>query len=536
MDNELPSEFDLIVVGTGLTESIVSAAASRIGKSVLHIDSNDYYGEQWASFNFKSLHNCTFSNNIKKHTENSSDLLNFNNDSFNIRNFSAEWHVPEKIGIYCKNDDSKNRQIESVINDSLKLEENNENSVFLREEILNNSRKFNIDLMPKLHFARGDFIELLISSNIARYAEYKSVSRILTWLNNQIEAVPCSRSDVFANNKVSVIEKRILMKLLSLVDKNDNTTDSKDKTFLEFLKSKKLTTNLIHFVLYAISQGTDSTSCIDGMANTKRFLNSLGRFGKTPFLFSMYGSGETTQAFCRLSAVFGGIFALNQPIAGLKLDNNRVTSLLNGSQEIKAEHFVLNIEKAPVELVNNLKVTDYISRAVLITNRSIMPSEQEHLTLLIYPPEDKGNSVTLIEMGHLTGTCPQNFYLVHLITKQQSNPKDDFKHVVANLFESNYTHLQVDGKPNMLWACYFSIPNTSDLKLNDNDHLNVHLCDGPDLDLDYDYTVKKAKDIFQRIYPDIEFLPRAPDPDEIIFGEEEQSKLNDVCISETPPK
>ena len=35
---DLPKDYDVIIVGTGLTESIVSAALSRIGKIVLHID------------------------------------------------------------------------------------------------------------------------------------------------------------------------------------------------------------------------------------------------------------------------------------------------------------------------------------------------------------------------------------------------------------------------------------------------------------------------------------------------------------------
>lgn len=72
----------------------------------------------------------------------------------------------------------------------------------------------------QLQYARGDLVELLISSNIARYSEYRSVSRVLVWLNGHLEVVPCSRSDVFSNDKVSVIEKRMLMKLLTSLDED----------------------------------------------------------------------------------------------------------------------------------------------------------------------------------------------------------------------------------------------------------------------------------------------------------------------------
>lgn len=48
-DGESPS-YDLVVEGTSLTASIIACAASRGGKSVLHLDSNDYYGSNSASF------------------------------------------------------------------------------------------------------------------------------------------------------------------------------------------------------------------------------------------------------------------------------------------------------------------------------------------------------------------------------------------------------------------------------------------------------------------------------------------------------
>lgn len=58
----------------------------------------------------------------------------------------------------------------------------------------------------------------------------------------------------------------------------------------------------------------DETLCLDGVSRVKKFLQSLGRYGNTPFLHPMYGCGEIPQCFCRLSAVFGGIYCLKKPI------------------------------------------------------------------------------------------------------------------------------------------------------------------------------------------------------------------------------
>ena len=39
--SDLPKDYDVIISGTGLTETILSAALARIGKSVFHIDRLD---------------------------------------------------------------------------------------------------------------------------------------------------------------------------------------------------------------------------------------------------------------------------------------------------------------------------------------------------------------------------------------------------------------------------------------------------------------------------------------------------------------
>lgn len=44
MADEIAPEYDVIVLGTGLTECILSGVLSVKGKKVLHIDRNDHYG------------------------------------------------------------------------------------------------------------------------------------------------------------------------------------------------------------------------------------------------------------------------------------------------------------------------------------------------------------------------------------------------------------------------------------------------------------------------------------------------------------
>lgn len=52
---QTPAHIDVIVLGTGLKECILSGLLSVSGKKVLHLDRNDYYGAESASLNLKQL-------------------------------------------------------------------------------------------------------------------------------------------------------------------------------------------------------------------------------------------------------------------------------------------------------------------------------------------------------------------------------------------------------------------------------------------------------------------------------------------------
>lgn len=49
------NKFDVVIDGTGLTTSILSAAASWAGKRILHVDKNNFYGDHWAALSIDQL-------------------------------------------------------------------------------------------------------------------------------------------------------------------------------------------------------------------------------------------------------------------------------------------------------------------------------------------------------------------------------------------------------------------------------------------------------------------------------------------------
>ncbi|XP_045763212.1 rab proteins geranylgeranyltransferase component A 1 isoform X2 [Maniola jurtina] len=506
---DLPTDFEVIVVGTGLVESIVAAACSRIGKNVLHLDSRDHYGGLWASHNFDFLQKF-----IKEVTTDPSRQVQ-------VYNLSEKWYIPKE-----------SPQEEKQEGEDGKTEEGKDpaKKVWSQADFATEYRKFNIDMTPKLLFSRGPLVELLISSNIARYAEFRCVTRVLTWLNDKLMPVPCSRADVFATEAVSIVEKRMLMKMLtSIVGYNEEEMDNEfkdwnDKTFQEYLMHKGLTPNLIHYVLYAIAGGTNSMPCLEGVRECKKFLMSLGRYGNTPFLWPMYGSGELPQCFCRLCAVFGGVYCLNRPIDSVEyktVDDKKVVVIGSKSKTLNCEHLVLGINEGPKDLLSQEPAdSSDISRAIFITNGTIMPSEKEPLTLLRFPPlTEDNNAVTVLEVGPATGSCPKGLFVVYFITNKVTDAESDLMPYAEKIFDmSGGDQTETSDKPKCLWSLFYNVKDTCASVKDGVD--NVHVCAGPDAGLDFDRAVHQAEQIFKQICPGQEFLPRAPDPEEIVFEDD----------------
>ena len=261
------------------------------------------------------------------------------------------------------------------------------------------------------------------------------------------------------------------------------------KTFHDYLKHKKLPENLIHYILYAIAMGTNSTSCLEGVKACKAFLESLGRYGNTPFIFPFYGSGELPQCFCRLCAVFGGVYHLKRGADGLIIKDNKCCGVISGNQRLSAKQVILSSSYVPSEYLSN-ENCENISRAIFVTDKSILSSEKEPLTLLRFPPVPRvtENPVTVIELGPGTHACPEGLFVLHMTTKATKDASSDFSHVINALFK---TEANEEERPKVLWSLTWNVSQGSN-KTNDKCPENVKICSGPDLDLDFDAAIDQV--------------------------------------------
>ena len=67
------------------------------------------------------------------------------------------------------------------------------------------------------------------------------------------------------------------------------------------------------------------------------YVRSMARFGKSPYIFPRYGLNELPERFSRVSAVYGGLHALNTPLQEVVHDGGKMTGVKILHPETKEE-------------------------------------------------------------------------------------------------------------------------------------------------------------------------------------------------------
>jgi Rab GDP dissociation inhibitor len=119
------------------------------------------------------------------------------------------------------------------------------------------------------------------------------------------------------------------------------------------------------------------------------YTSSMARYGKSPYIYPLYGLGELPQAFARLSAIYGGTYMLDKPIHEIVTDSDgKFVGVRSGSETVKAKqvigdpsYFVDNQESGKIRVVEEGKVV----RAICILKHPIPGTEDADSVQLILP-------------------------------------------------------------------------------------------------------------------------------------------------------
>jgi Rab GDP dissociation inhibitor len=71
------------------------------------------------------------------------------------------------------------------------------------------------------------------------------------------------------------------------------------------------------------------------------YTSSMARYGKSPYIYPLYGLGELPQSFARLSAIYGGTYMLDKKIDEIVTDaDGKFVGVRSGEETVKAKHVV----------------------------------------------------------------------------------------------------------------------------------------------------------------------------------------------------
>ncbi|KAL8996645.1 MAG: hypothetical protein Q9188_006522 [Gyalolechia gomerana] len=383
--DEIAPEYDVVVLGTGLTECVLSGVMSVKGKKVLHIDRNDHYGGEAASVNIESLF--------------------------------------KKYGNYNKGEEPWKKY--GRVND------------------------WNIDLVPKLLMSNGELTNILVSTDVTRYLEFKQIAGSYVQQGSGPKAtvakVPSDAGEALRSPLMGLFEKRRAKKFLEWVGafKEDDPAsygglNLNQCTMKEVYDKFGLEASTRDFIGHSMAlYQTDEYILQKGQAKEtvqriRLYVNSMARYGKSPYIYPLYGLGELPQGFARLSAIYGGTYMLNTSIDEVLYEGGRVSgikaTMRERGDEDEGMKFTTKTKKIladPSYFPGKVQVVGTLLKAICILNHPVANTDNSDSAQLIIPQSQVGrrNDIYIAIVSSAHSVCPRGYYIaiVSTIAEGSSN-------------------------------------------------------------------------------------------------------------------
>jgi Rab GDP dissociation inhibitor len=128
------------------------------------------------------------------------------------------------------------------------------------------------------------------------------------------------------------------------------------------------------------------------------YTSSMARYGKSPYLYPLYGLGELPQGFARLSAIYGGTYMLDKPVEKIEYDDKgKFIGVTSGGETVKADkvigdpsYFVEASGKGGEDKEDKVFLEGRVVRAICILRHPIPNTDDSNSVQLIIPQKQLG--------------------------------------------------------------------------------------------------------------------------------------------------
>ncbi|KAK8956092.1 hypothetical protein KSP40_PGU021534 [Platanthera guangdongensis] len=361
----MDDEYDVVVLGTGLKECILSGLLSVDGLKVLHMDRNDYYGGESTSLNLVQL----------------------------WKRFKGDAKPPENLG------SSKDYNVDMVPKFMMA------NGALVRVLIHTSVTKY-------LNFKAVDGSFVYNNGKV-----YKVPA-------TDVEALKSTLMGLFEKRRA-----RKLFIYVQDYDENDPRSheglDLNKVTTREVFAKYGLDDNTVDFIGHALALHTNDgyldQPAIETVKRMKLYAESLARFqGGSPYIYPLYGLGELPQGFARLSAVYGGTYMLSKSECKVEFDKNgKSYGVTSEGETAKCKKVVCD----PSYLPDKVKKVGRVARAICILSHPIANTNNSDSVQIILPQKQLGRNsdmyVFCCSSSH--SIAPKGKYIAFVSTEAETN-------------------------------------------------------------------------------------------------------------------
>lgn len=234
---------------------------------------------------------------------------------------------------------------------------------------------------------------------------------------------------------------------------------------------------------------------MDAITRIRLYANSMARYGKSPYIYPLYGLGELPQGFARLSAIYGGTYMLNTSIDEIQYEGNKVSGIRATMKErgeegegMKFTTKTSMILGDPSYFPGKVQVVGHLLKAICILNHPIEKTSDSDSVQLIIPQSQVGrkNDIYIAMVSSAHNVCPRGYYIAIVSTIAESN---------ANHHLELQPGLERLGKIEEMFTSK-PIPIYEPLESGVNDH--IYISKSYDASSHFETTTDDIRDIYRR--------------------------------------